>query len=190
MTNSEPSVAARRVPADGHMWVMVFGDLIIFGGYFVIFMIYRAMTPEAFLRSQQHLHLNAGVVNTVVLLTSSWLIARSVAAARAGDHPRTIRLTCAAGACGAVFVLIKTYEWADGIAGGNTNSDLFFSFYYVLTGVHLLHVALGLAIMGIVVREWRAPHRRRMVVIESGAIFWHMVDLLWIVIFALFYVMR
>ncbi|RDI45043.1 cytochrome c oxidase subunit 3 [Nocardia mexicana] len=191
MTNSEPSTAPPpRMPADGHMWVMVFGDLVIFGGYFVIFMIYRAMTPDDFLLSQQRLDLTAGVANTVVLLTSSWFIARSVAAARTGEHPRAIRLTCAAGLCGALFILVKAYEWATRIAHGDTNSTLFFSFYYVLTGVHLLHVALGLLIMGIVVRELRNPRRRRMVLVESGAVFWHMVDLLWIVIFALFYLMR
>ena len=64
------------------MWVMVLGDLVIFGAYFIIFMIHRAMAPEQFLQSQQHLNLTVGVVNTLVLLTSSWFIARSVRRAR------------------------------------------------------------------------------------------------------------
>ena len=69
-------------------------------------------------------------------------------------------------------------------------SNEFFSFYYVLTGVHMLHVMLGLIILGVSVRELRAPKRRRITLVEQGATYWHMVDLLWIVIFGLLYVMR
>jgi nitric oxide reductase NorE protein len=180
-----------HLPGDGHMWVMVLGDLVIFGGYFIIFMIYRAMEPEQFLESQQHLNLNIGVLNTLVLLTSSWFVALSVQAARAKDHTRALRLTYLGGFCGVLFILIKAYEWTAKIAQGYTMpSNEFFMFYYMLTGVHLFHVTLGLLILGIVVRELRNPRKRRASMVESGATYWHMVDLLWIVIFALLYVMR
>lgn len=182
--------ARGHLPGDGHMWVMVLGDMIIFGGYFVIFMIYRTMTPNEFLAAQQHLDLDVGAVNTVVLLTSSRFVARSVLAARAGRHEQAIRLVWAGGGCGVLFMLLKAYEWAHEIAAGRTNSELFYSFYYVLTGVHLLHVAIGLIVLGVVVRELRNPARRRVSMVESGAVYWHMVDLLWVVIFALLYVMR
>jgi nitric oxide reductase NorE protein len=173
------------------MWVMVLGDLIIFGAYFVIFMVYRALQPQQFLAAQQHLNINAGVLNTLVLLISSWFVARSVLAARSGEHRRAIRLSYLGGACGVLFMLVKTYEWATGIAAGHTlASNTFFGFYYMLTGVHLFHVSLGLLILGVVVRELRNPRRRRTSVVESGATYWHMVDLLWILIFALLYVMR
>lgn len=110
-------------------------------------------------------------------------------AARAGDHTRALRLTYVAGLCGAVFIGIKVYEWSTKIAQGySLGSGEFFGFYYMLTGVHLFHVALGLLILGIVGRELRT--RQRMSMVESGATYWHMVDLLWIVIFALLYVMR
>ena len=66
------------------MWVMVLGDLIIFGAYFIVYMVHRAMAPQAFLDAQQHLDVTVGVVNTMVLLSSSWFVARSVQAARAG----------------------------------------------------------------------------------------------------------
>lgn len=169
---------------------MVLGDLIIFGGYFVVFMIYRGMNPEAFLRAQQHLNINIGVVNTVVLLTSSWFVARSVLAARTGNHGRAIRLVYAGGAGGVLFMLLKGYEWTAKISAGHTNSEMFFSFYYLITGVHLVHVLIGLIVLGVVVRELRNPGRRRSSVVESGAIYWHMVDLLWVIIFGLLYVMR
>jgi len=183
----------RRVhtPGDGHMWVMVLGDLIIFGAYFIIFMVYRAMKPQEFLISQEHLNINIGVLNTLVLLASSWFIARSVQAARAGDHDLALRLTYFGGLCGVAFILIKAYEWSTKIAQGYTiSSNDFFMFYYMLTGVHLFHVSLGLLILGITVRELRNPRRQRIFMVESGATYWHMVDLLWIVIFALLYVMR
>ncbi len=180
-----------HTPGDGHMWVMVLGDLIIFGTYFIIFMVYRAMKPQEFLVSQEHLNINVGVLNTLVLLASSWFIARSVQAARAGEHTYALRLTYLGGLCGVGFILIKAYEWSTKIVQGYTiSSNEFFMFYYMLTGVHLFHVLLGLLILGVTVRELRNPRRRRMFMVESGATYWHMVDLLWIVIFALFYVMR
>ena len=182
---------AGHVPGDGHMWVMVLGDLVIFGAYFIIFMVHRAMAPQEFLDSQQHLSVNIGVLNTLVLLASSWFIARSVQAARAGDHRLALRLTYFGAACGVLFILIKAYEWATKVAAGYTmQSNEFFIFYYMITGVHLFHVVLGLVIFGIVVRELRNPRKRRMSMVESGATYWHMVDLLWIVIFALLYVVR
>jgi nitric oxide reductase NorE protein len=189
------SAAARQrtphTPGDGHMWVMVLGDLIIFGAYFIIFMVYRAMKPQEFLTSQLHLNINIGVLNTLVLLASSWFIARSVQAARANDHAHALRLTYLGGLCGVAFILIKAYEWSAKIAQGYTvSSNEFFMFYYMLTGVHLFHVSLGLLILGVTVRELRNPRRRRLFMVEAGATYWHMVDLLWIVIFALLYVMR
>ncbi|WP_319457672.1 MULTISPECIES: cytochrome c oxidase subunit 3 [unclassified Mycobacterium] len=204
MTNTEQTAAAPtedvepettsglpHLPGDSAMWVMVLGDLLIFGAYFIIFMIYRTMAPAEFLASQQHLSVIVGVVNTVVLLTSSWFIARSVLAARAGNHKRAIRLTYLGGAFGVGFILIKAYEWTTELAHGYTlSSNDFFMFYYMLTGVHVFHVALGLLILGIVVRELRNPRKRRTSMVESGGIYWHMVDLLWIVIFGLLYVMR
>jgi nitric oxide reductase NorE protein len=189
-----PATASGRIvhmPGDGAMWVMVLGDFVFFGAYFIIFMIQRAMAPEEFLQSQQHLNLTLGVANTLVLLISSWFIARSVQAARSRDHDGALRLMYFGGACGVLFILIKAYEWASKIGQGHTMpSNEFFLFYYMLTGVHLFHVGLGLLILGIVVRELRNPRRRRMSMVESGATYWHMVDLLWIVIFGLLYVMR
>jgi nitric oxide reductase NorE protein len=187
---SLPTVDTRHLPGDTHMWVMVLGDLVIFGGYFLIFMVHRALSPDAYLAAQQHLNVTIGVVNTIVLLTSSLFIARSVVATRRGRHTQAIRLICAGSACGLLFIAIKAYEWSLELTGGHTVATEFFSFYYVLTGVHMLHVTLGLIILGVCLRELRAVKRRRTTLIEQGATYWHMVDLLWIVIFGLLYVMR
>ncbi len=186
----ETTPARGRLPGDLDMWIMVLGDILIFSGYFVIFMIYRAMNPEEFLLAQQHLDVNIGVANTVILLTSSWFIARAVMSARAGAHAQAIRRVYAAGTCGVLFMVFKSYEWAAKIAAGHTNSETFYSFYYVITGVHLIHVLIGLIVLGVVIRELRNPSRRRTSMVESGAVYWHMVDLLWVIIFGLLYVMR
>jgi nitric oxide reductase NorE protein len=203
MTNTEPTAltaeqtdhADRRqrgthLPGDGHMWLMVLGDLIIFGGYFIVYMVQRAMAPAAYLQAQQHLSITIGVLNTVVLVTSSWFVAQAVRAAADADYERAVRLIYGGGACGVLFIGVKAYEWTMKITQGYTNSNEFFMFYYMLTGVHMFHVALGVLILGIVVRELRNPRRRRPSMVEQGATYWHMVDLLWLVIFGLLYVMR
>lgn len=190
VVDAQPSRTS-HLPGELSMWVFVLGDLVIFGVYFVIFMFERLEQRDVFLESQRHLSQGVGALNTLVLLASSRLVARGVLAARAGEHERAGRLTLGAGACGVVFVAVKALEWTSKIRHGYTlpRND-FFAFYYVLTGVHVLHVLLGLGILGIVLRELRRPALRRMSVVETGATYWHMVDLLWVVIFVLLYVMR
>jgi nitric oxide reductase NorE protein len=190
MTDKATARTPAHLPGDGHMWVMVLGDLVIFGAYFLVYMVHRALAPQAFLAAQHHLDVSTGVLNTVVLLTSSLFVARAVTATRAGRPGTAIRLIHAAEACGLLFAGLKAFEWTTEITAGHTVSDEFFSFYYVLTGVHLLHVALGMLILGVCVRELRDPLRRRVSLVEQGATYWHMVDLLWIIIFALLYVLR
>ncbi|MWA05193.1 cytochrome c oxidase subunit 3 family protein [Actinomadura sp. LD22] len=172
------------------MWVMILGDLFIFGCYFVTYMVFRAMSADEFTASQRHLDIDVGVVNTVVLLTSSLFAALAVLAVREGASRQAQRLLLATGACGVLFTLIKAYEWHAEISHGHTIHDEFYSFYFVLTGVHLVHLALGLLVLGVAGRELRNPRRRRPAIVEQCVLFWHMVDLLWVVIFALLYLMR
>lgn len=179
-----------RLPGDIHMWVMVLGDLFFFGCYFVTYMVFRARSPEVFATGQQHLDMSIGVTNTVVLLTSSLFMALAVHEVRYGTIPRAIRLIALTGGCGLLFVALKSAEWHHLLDGGHTVSDEFFGFYYVLTGVHLAHLALGLLILGIVARHLRRRGRDGVSVSEQGALYWHMIDLLWIVIFAILYLMR
>ncbi|MDH6244297.1 cytochrome c oxidase subunit 3 [Mycobacterium sp. OTB74] len=181
---------AGKLPGDSHMWVMVLGDMVIFAGYFIVFVIYRAMNRQEFLLAQQHLDITVGVTNTVVLVTSSWFVARAVQAVRAGQPDKSVRLILAGGVGGVLFIGLKSYEWVRKIIAGHTNSEMFYSFYYVITGVHMIHVLIGLIVLGVLVRELRNPAARRPWMVEAGATYWHMVDLLWVIIFALFYVMR
>lgn len=180
----------QRLPGDLDMWVMILGDLFFFGCYLVVYMVFRALSVEEFSAAQRHLDTGIGVTNTVVLLTGSLFAALAVIAVRRQAVRKAERLILAAGACGVLFTLIKAYEWHSEISRGHTIRDEFFSFYYALTGIHLAHVLLGLIVLGVAVRELRDPRGRRPGIVEQSALFWHMVDLLWIMIFAVLYLMR
>lgn len=188
---SSPTSQPARLLGDLDIWVFILGDLVFFGAYFVIYMVYRHQETTIFLASQRHLSLIAGVLNTVVLLTSSRFVALALQAARSGQYERARRLIFYGGLCGVIFAAIKVFEWIHEISNGFTlvRND-FFMFYFMLTGVHLFHVVIGLIVLVVVSRELRSAEHSRSWIVESGAVYWHMVDLLWVVIFALLYLMR
>lgn len=179
-----------HIPGDSSMWFFVLGDLIIFGAYFVAYLYYRGQQPELFLESQARLNLDIGAINTVVLLTSSLFVALGTSAARSGATADGVRCFGIALGLGAAFPILKAFEYIPEIAAGVTpGTNLFFMYYFVMTGLHLCHVMLGLVILSFVIRNLRgsAP---TISFVETGATYWHMVDVLWLVLFALLYVMR
>jgi nitric oxide reductase NorE protein len=193
-------VTARPQPAPpggASVWVFVLGDMVIFGVYFIVFMVYRAHEQGSFLMAQRHLSLASGAVNTLLLLASSRFVALAVAVARragaggAGDYRRARRLIGGGALCGCGFLLVKAHEWYALVSAGLTvQRDNFFMFYYAFTGVHLFHVLAGLVVLGVMAAELRRPAGGRRWLVEAGAIYWHLVDLLWIILFALLYLMR
>jgi nitric oxide reductase NorE protein len=190
-TGETKPLAAGHVPGESSMWFFIIGDLLIFGVYFVAYMIYRGQDHALFLHSQQHLNQGLGATNTVVLLTSSLFVALGTEAARGGKSADAYRLFGVAFLFGLAFPLLKMVEWIPKISAGMTpGENLFFMYYYVMTGLHLCHVVLGLAIMGFVMRNLRVSNEPNIEFVETGAMYWHMVDLLWLVLFALFYLMR
>jgi len=190
--DESPQPAARgHVPGDSSMWFFVIGDLLIFGVYFVGYMYFRGQNHELFLAGQAQLNLDIGAVNTVVLLTSSLFVALGVAAARAGNRADALRRFWIALAFGAAFPLLKMLEWMPEIGRGLTpGKDLFFMYYYVMTGMHLCHVALGLVILCFIIRNVKVSLVPKISLAETGATYWHMVDVLWLILFALLYLMR
>lgn len=182
--------AARRIPGAPSMWFFVIGDLLIFGVYFVAYMYYRGQDHALFLQSQARLNLDIGAANTVVLITSSLFVALGTSAARVGKVSDALRLLGIGLAFGAAFPLLKLFEYVPEIHGGITpGTNLFFMFYFVMTGLHVCHVLLGLVVICFVIRNLRssAPN---ISLTETGATYWHMVDVLWLVLFALLYLMR
>jgi nitric oxide reductase NorE protein len=186
--HSDSVARGRRIPGDGHMWFMVLGDLIIFGLYFIVYMINRGMSPEAYASTQRLLNVDIGVVNTIALVTSSFFAALAVLSTKQGAPKTAVRLLYAAGACGLLFMLIKAYEWHH-MAQYASIHDQFLSYYYVLTGCHLFHVTVGLTALGVAVRELRNPRKQRIEIVEQCTLFWHMVDVIWLFVFAVLYLM-
>ena len=182
---------ARRVLGQPDMWVFVLFEGCIFASYFIIYMLYRMRNPELFLHSQEQLNPNFGAANTLLLLTSSWLIARGVQSSRERNYTAATRLALLTLLCGVLFAASKVVEWSLEIREGyEFSTNEFFWFYYFLTGIHVLHVLIGFAFLGVVIYQLRSPERRSQEIIETGATYWHMVDFLWVMIFALVYVMR
>ncbi|GFG71730.1 cytochrome c oxidase subunit 3 family protein [Mycolicibacter senuensis] len=183
--------ARGHLPGESSMWFFVIGDLFIFAAYFVSYMYFRGQDQAMFLASQAKVNLSIGIVNTVVLLTSSLFVALGTSVARAGRTVEARRWFCAALACGAAFPLFKMCEYIPEITDGLTpGTNLFFMYYFVMTGMHLCHVFLGLVILCFVIRSLRGAAKPRMSLVETGATYWHMVDVLWLILFALLYLMR
>jgi nitric oxide reductase NorE protein len=180
-----------HIPGDPSMWFFVIGDMLIFGIYFIAYMYYRGRNLDLFLQSQARLNVDIGAVNTVVLLTSSLFVVLGATAARAGDFRSALRRLTMAVALGAAFPVLKLFEWIPEITSGITpGTNLFFMFYFVMTGLHLCHVLLGLVILCFVIRNLKGAAQPKISFVETGATYWHMVDVLWLVLFAAFYLMR
>ena len=180
-----------RFPGEGSMWFFVIGDLWLFAFYFACYIYDRANGPQAFLAGQRLLSPGMGVLNTVILLTSSLFVAIYAQATRAGDIKAASRFLAIGGACGAAFMVAKACEWyAEIRAGLPAETHPFFLYYFVFTGLHYLHVTLGLIILALGWRELRHAKRPRAPFVEATATYWHMVDSLWMAIFAVLYLMR
>lgn len=182
---------ARAVPGQPDMWAFVLFETLVFTAYFGFYLFSRGRNPELFLQSQASLDLLVGVVNTLVLLLSSWSVARCVQSARAGAYRAALRDVAITAAFAAVFLIFKVFEWARLVhAGHGIDSNDFFMFYFFLTGIHFVHLLIGFVVLGVIVYQLRSPARRSQENIETCATYWHTVDFLWVLIFALLYVVR
>jgi len=190
VTNDQTGLE-RHVPGQPDMWAFVLFEAFVFTAYFVVYMVYRAGSPELYLESQAQLDLRVGTFNTLVLLTSSWSVARCVQASREGSFSSAVKNAWLTMGFGFVFLVSKVIEWSQEIGKGfGFTSTEFFSFYYFLTGIHFLHLLIGFVVLAVVVRELRSPARRSQQLVETGATYWHTIDFLWVIIFSLLYVMR
>jgi nitric oxide reductase NorE protein len=181
------------LPGEAGIWVFVLGDVIVFSLLFGCYIFYRAADVEGFRKSQDGLDVTIGAVNTLLLLTSSLFVALGVQAARENAARNAALLLAGGLTCGCGFALLKLIEYGHKIAAGISlvTSD-FYSYYFILTGIHFLHVLAGLCVLVFLIGKVRSGRTRDkdIVTIESGATYWHMVDLLWLVLFPLLYLMR
>ncbi|UEA32783.1 cytochrome c oxidase subunit 3 [Mycobacterium avium subsp. avium] len=188
---AERRATTRFVPGQPDMWAFVLFETLVFTAYFGFYLFYRARNPELFLHSQAHLDLRIGVSNTLVLLLSSWSVARCVQSARAGVYRAALRDVYITAAFAAVFLFFKVFELARLVRTGNgLDSNDFFTYYFFLTGIHFVHLLIGFVALGVVVYQLRSPARCSQELVETCATYWHTVDFLWVLIFALLYVVR
>lgn len=172
------------------MWIFLATEVLLFGGLFALFASYRVQFPGVFHEAIAHADKILGSVNTAVLLVSSTLVACSVHMLRAGRIAATKWLLAGTMVLGVTFLGIKAIEWTTHFHQGlRPGQGPFWSLYFGMTGLHALHVIIGLIVLGtmlggLVRGTLTAENHHRL---EIGAIYWHLVDLVWIFLWPLFY---
>ncbi|MEV5839312.1 cytochrome c oxidase subunit 3 [Nocardia sp. NPDC052112] len=192
-----PAPETRKEPDNGDtpgelgLWVFILGDMTLFGLFFAVFLWENRHDRLAFAESAAHLHRSIGAVNTLVLLLSSYLVVIALHAHRQGAASKARTVLVGVLGCAMVFAALKGVEYSTAITSGHVvTSNMFWTFYFVSTGIHLLHVLIG----AVLVMLWREKCRYdrsatgSLRFSEIAAVYWHMVDLLWVVIFTLLYV--
>ncbi len=199
MAEQTLSVSLKQVP-QGRLgvWLLIVGELIIFGGLVVCYLLYRLRFPS-WVEQTQHTSTFYGGLNTFVLLTSSYTIVKANDAALKKDLVKMSRYMLTTIFCGLIFLAVKSTEYAHEIGAGFTLTSpglqatnpvgaTFWSFYYIMTGLHATHVLAGMVTLFFVwldARKGRNIHR-----VELGGLYWHMVDLIWIFLFPLLYIAK
>lgn len=180
----------RRLPGVEGIWAFVFADMTMFAVMFACFMVDRREDVALFEASRQALSLDFGGINTLILLTSSMLVVLAIDALK-HDRPRWAPTFFAlALACGLAFMVSKAFEYSAKFeAGISMLSNGFFMYYFILTGIHLGHVLVGNVVLAVLWFKSRSQ-TTGLATYESGATYWHMVDLLWVCLFPLLYLVR
>lgn len=189
----QPAAAAgRRIPGEGGIWLLVFADLLVFSALFAAFLVNRSEDEALFRAGQEQLSQASGLINTVLLLTSSLFVVAGVRAFQRQRGAIAVRAFGGAVLCGLGFVVSKYVEYGDKADHGiGPNSGEFFQYFYLMTGLHLFHLTVGLGFLAhMMVTARRSCTPSRLLRVEVGATYWHMVDLLWIVLFALLYMVH
>jgi cytochrome c oxidase subunit 3 len=190
------------------MWAFLATEVMFFGGLFTGYAVYRNLYPEAFHLGSHHLDVTLGAINTAVLIGSSLTMALAIRAAQVNSRKSTqVGLLLATIALGTVFLVIKGFEyhhkWVDHLMPGpgfdvaafgaeGPHARIFFSFYFVMTGLHAVHVLIGVGLMiALACAAWRGWFTRRYhTPLEVGGLYWHFVDIVWIFLFPLLYLVR
>jgi len=194
--------AQQRSAATLGMWIFLATEILLFGGMFLAYTVYRVQNEEAFLAAGRHTLLLAGGVNTLVLLASSFLVAMAVHFAEEGRRGAVVRLLGSAAALGVVFLVIKGFEYAHEIREGlfpgpgfridgpqPHAQEMFFVLYFTMTSLHALHVAIGaVLLLWLALRmRWARDPLRLATTADLTGLYWHFVDVIWIFLFPLFY---
>ncbi len=185
------------------MWLFLFTEVLLFGGLFLVYMVYRFIYHENFLEASHELDVLIGTINTVVLLASSMTVAMSITAMQKGNVLLTRRLLWITIIAALIFLVNKYFEWTakfdHGLFPGMEHfgelpngERLFFFLYFFMTGLHALHVIVGGIFLLFVLRAIKKHKVRqdKYMLLENGGLYWHLVDLIWIYLFPLFYLIH
>ena len=185
------------------MWLFLFTEILLFGGLFIVYFVYRNLNTEAFLNASFELDVTMGTINTIVLLTSSMTIAMSITALQKGNIKLSINLQWVTILFALVFLVIKYFEWGSKFEHGlfpgmdhyshlPPGERLFFFLYFFMTGLHALHIIIGGIFIGVVIKKTkqRKVTGERISLLENSGLYWHLVDLIWIYLFPLFYLIN
>jgi cytochrome c oxidase subunit 3 len=182
------------------MWVFIFTEILLFGGLFLVYAVMRHRYATDFHQASQQLNTFIGALNTVVLLVSSMTVAMSITAVQKKDKRMATILLCITLLCSVIFLIDKYFEWGHKISillypGSDMMQSLkhgyilFFSLYFFMTGLHMLHLVIGAIILVVALVKVRMGliNDDHYVLLENGALYWHLVDLIWIFLFPLLY---
>ena len=182
------------------MWLFILSELLLFGGMFILYSVYRYKNPVDFHHASRELDVILGTLNTLILLTSSLTMALSISAIQKGNRKLSTYLLIATIFFGLLFLLNKGIEWSTKMNHGIYPSSpillerpkgelLFFGLYYVMTGLHGLHVLVGVAVLSVMLNFLLRDKigRAHFVPLENSGLYWHLVDIIWIFLFPLFY---
>ena len=182
------------------MWLFLYTEIMLFGGLFVIYANYYHRYTGEFAEGGGTLSTVIGAFNTILLLTSSFTVAASISALRKGTQKIALSFLGASILMGLFFLVNKYFEWGDkfshgiypgspDLAAGPQGLTIFYGLYYTITGLHGLHVLVGLVLLSVcatLVHSGRISQEKD-IVLENSGLYWHLVDLIWIFIFPLFY---
>jgi cytochrome c oxidase subunit III len=168
------------------MWLFLFTEMLLFGGLFVVYSVYRYRNAVAFHMAARELSVFIGTINTIILLTSSTTIAMSITAVQKKNKKLALLLLGITILLGLAFLVNKYFEWGEHL---KEHIYLFYGLYFFMTGLHALHIIIGLIFIGVITGMIfrNKIGSDNFVLHENSGLYWHLVDLIWIFLFPLFY---
>ncbi|MBX3008003.1 MAG: cytochrome c oxidase subunit 3 [Melioribacteraceae bacterium] len=208
MTHNHDTAAVHHVHRDDvgarmGMWLFLFTEVLLFGGLFLIYAVYRFQYADQFRIAGLELNTGIGALNTIILLSSSLTVALSITALQKGNKFLSLVFLYATQVFAVLFMINKYFEWSAKISHGifpgseemlnkHNGEILFYGLYYIMTGLHGLHVIIGMIIIGVVMVFIKNDKitSESYVKLENAGLYWHLVDLIWIFLFPLFYLIQ
>lgn len=182
------------------MWLFLFTEIMLFGGLFLLYSVYRYRYGHEFQAGSAHMNVLAGSINTMILLTSSLTVVLSIELIKKGKHILSAIMLVVTLLMGGVFLGVKYVEWSEKIAHGiypgsdtlldmGSGETIYYGLYYMMTGLHAIHVIIGMTLFLVLLFPLLTGRitQKRPLLLENGGLYWHLVDIIWIFLFPLFY---